>query len=152
MQGQTVTLDFPRGEIRAPFSEQEYEKAEKVAERVIRKIQGRLPAPCPLGTQRNFGGVYAGFPHIKLFYTDGEKLFVYDDFRAEICMEEEELVEHLVKNTLHSIEFQPFLTNKLLGDLNNNFEKLFSFLRESIELVPGSERVKNIQEHFETSQ
>ncbi|BAU79951.1 hypothetical protein A9K97_gp400 [Tokyovirus A1] len=140
----TTVVGFPNEEL--------YAKAESRANDVIEKIQKRIPVPYPLNTQRNFRGVSVSSPSMRAFHTDGEKLYVWDDFRSELSIDEAELVESLSQNIPLSAEYQPYLTNKLLKDLNENFTTLFSWLRESVELVPGSERVQKIQEDFESRQ
>nr|WNL49638.1 hypothetical protein MarFTMF_122 [Marseillevirus sp.] len=141
-----------RSTVSQQLSEEVYARAEKKANDIISKIQNKLPVPYPIYSHRVFSGICVRTPNAKSFQTDGEKIYVWDDLRLEIPVEEEELVETMTENILRSGEYQPYLTNKFLRDLNENFVSFFSWLRESVELVPDSERVQKIQEEFENRQ
>nr|WQM86914.1 hypothetical protein [Marseillevirus cajuinensis] len=146
-----ATRRFQRPKIASPLEEEDYKKIESKAEELIQRIEEKLPVFYPLTTTRNFEGVFVGTTHFNLFFIDKEGVYTLGDFREKERVSEDQLVEAVSDSVSKSAEIQPYITNKSLAELNTNFEKLFLFLKESVELVPGSERVQEVQKRFEAN-
>ncbi|AHA46330.1 hypothetical protein ISTM_432 [Insectomime virus] len=148
--------------MREEMSAEEREKAVKYAKEIITKIKARLEADI-------YFGVYPGFSSVNAVCGTGGKGDVRELFRVEAgnvlkynnqamafdwedgkepAVTEEEVIEDCLLMILGSKGYLSLLTVKKLDKLNENFSRLFSFLRESVELVPGSEKVESISRDF----
>lgn len=140
---------------------QEREKALEYALVLSQKINERLEADFPIDTgftssHVNLSVMQGGTANIRLLASIGpgnvlaDIRVIYPIYEEEDSMivSEEEVIERAVSIIKADIAYSNSVVAKKLDTLNNNFLKLFEFLKESVELVPGSEQVHNLSKDF----
>ena len=132
------------------FSGEEFEKVETLCFSVVNKIREKLGDCYPFSSFVRGRKFTVQLTTLDSFFSDGEKFYVYRNMGRREQISQAELVERAVKSVRESPEYQPYHANKQLKELNENFVRLFDFLRESVELVPGSNTVSEIQKDFES--
>lgn len=75
---------------------------------------------------------------------------IYPVYGEEDAMfvSEEEVIERAVSIIKADIVYSNSVVAKKLDTLNDNFSRLFEFLKESVELVPGGDEAKRLSENF----
>ncbi|AHA46340.1 hypothetical protein ISTM_442 [Insectomime virus] len=157
----TATATPMRFEVKQ-MSPEEREKALEYAHVLVQKINDRLEAEFPINIDFNSSSVFLSFVQGGTLVVrqlasigrnnvlmDGRVLYPIYDTEDAISVSEEDVIERAVSVIKSDQVYSNNVVSKKLDTLNNNFSKLFDFLRESVELVPGSEQVNKLSESFE---
>ncbi|AMQ10995.1 hypothetical protein [Brazilian marseillevirus] len=145
-----------------PMDDKEREEAISYANTIIDKIRERLETDISIRVITGISSMSVMFGTnnrvhpIQLFSIGPGKLLVGNN-TPHIYSEKDKILlsapeEQIIEESVNIITSDSGYVNKVivkrLGNLNENFSRLFDFLRESVELVPGSERVDKISEDF----
>ncbi|AEA07283.1 hypothetical protein LAU_0433 [Lausannevirus] len=140
---------------------EERAKALEYAHVLVQKINDKLEVEFPINvdftsTHVLLSFMQGGTPNIRRLasidrnnmLTDHRVIYpVYGEEDAVVVSEDD-----VINKSLSIIKADTVYSNsvisKKLGTLNNNFSKLFEFLRESVELVPGGDEEKRLSESF----
>lgn len=143
------------------MSTQEREKALEYAHILSKKINERLEADFPISTNFtsshvNLSIMQGGTSNIRRLASIGHNNIltdvrvIYPVYGEEDAMfvSEEEVIERAVSIIKADIVYSNSVVAKKLDTLNDNFSRLFEFLKESVELVPGGDEAKRLSENF----
>ncbi|AMQ10996.1 hypothetical protein [Brazilian marseillevirus] len=137
------------------MTDKEREEAANYANVIISKIRKRLETDVYIYTVSGMTDVFAVFGTSKrtrmnqlfsvapgnILLRNNSAIYTRSNDENVPPVSEEEIIEESVGTITSDKEYTNRLILERLGELNRNFSRLFDFLKESVELVPGNDEV-----------